>query len=62
MIHTSFVKKDLSKISRRVAHMSTGPGVYRWLAADGQVLYVGKAKNLRHRLQSYVRRGAKHSA
>lgn len=31
------------------------PGVYRWLDADGRLLYVGKAKNLRKRLQTYVR-------
>jgi excinuclease ABC subunit C len=30
-----------------------GPGVYRFLNAEGTVIYVGKAKNLRHRLASY---------
>lgn len=31
----------------------TSPGVYRWLDANGRILYVGKAKNLRSRLANY---------
>jgi excinuclease ABC subunit C len=34
----------------------TSPGVYRMLNAAGDVLYVGKAKNVRKRLASYARR------
>ncbi len=37
-----------------MAKVPTGPGVYRWLNANGQVLYIGKAKNLRSRMTSYI--------
>lgn len=33
------------------------PGVYRFLSADGGVLYVGKSKRVRERLLSYFRAG-----
>ncbi len=29
------------------------PGVYKYIDADGEILYVGKAKNLRNRIASY---------
>jgi excinuclease ABC subunit C len=37
----------------KAGEIPTGPGVYRWLDANGRVLYVGKAKNLRARLSNY---------
>lgn len=33
--------------------LSTEPGVYQMLGSNARVLYVGKAKNLKNRLQSY---------
>jgi excinuclease ABC subunit C len=46
------VAEDLSW-RPKTGDIPTNPGVYRWLDANGRVLYVGKAKNLRARLQSY---------
>ena len=37
----------------RPGEIPTQPGVYRFRDADGRVLYVGKAKNLRARLSNY---------
>jgi len=42
-------------IEHAVRHAPTSPGVYRMLNAASDVLYVGKAKNVRKRLSSYAR-------
>lgn len=36
-----------------LANVSQRPGVYRMLGAKGEVIYVGKARNLKNRLTSY---------
>ena len=38
----------------QVAKVPTDPGCYLWKDAEGAVIYVGKAKNLRSRLRQYV--------
>ena len=41
-------------IHNKLPIVSERPGVYRMLATDGTVLYVGKAKNLKKRLTNYT--------
>ncbi|MSO54800.1 MAG: excinuclease ABC subunit UvrC [Rhodospirillales bacterium] len=40
-------------IGREVALAPVGPGVYRMLGLDGEVLYVGKARSVKKRVASY---------
>ena len=44
---------DVLPYKPRAGEIPTNPGVYRFRDADGRVLYVGKAKNLRQRLSNY---------
>lgn len=44
---------DVLPYKPRTGEIPTDPGVYRFRDADGRVLYVGKAKNLRQRLSNY---------
>ncbi len=44
------------KLAERVATLSAGPGVYLMKNARDEVIYVGKAKNLKKRVASYFRR------
>jgi excinuclease ABC subunit C len=38
-----------------LSHLSSRPGVYRMLNGDGEVIYVGKARNLKKRVGGYFR-------
>ncbi|WP_084143605.1 excinuclease ABC subunit UvrC [Methylocapsa acidiphila] len=49
------VRRGASVIRGFWRHAPVGPGVYRMIGADGEVLYVGKAKSVRSRIASYVR-------
>src|SRR3979409_1673764 len=42
-------------IARHAKHAPSSPGVYRMIDATGDVLYVGKAKNIRKRIIAYTR-------
>jgi hypothetical protein len=41
-------------LQEKIRTLPTKPGVYLYKNADGEVIYVGKAKNLRSRVRSYL--------
>lgn len=45
---------EAASLVEQVAQVPTDPGCYLWKDAHGEVVYVGKAKNLRARLRQYV--------
>ena len=44
----------LDEIKKQLASVPTLPGVYLWKNKEGEVIYVGKAKQLRARMRQYV--------
>ena len=47
-------------IEKILAHMTQLPGVYKMLGNEGELLYVGKAKNLKNRVSSYFVKTIEH--
>src|SRR6184192_4136084 len=44
-------------LQQKISSIPASPGVYLYKNAEGQVIYVGKAKSLRHRVSSYFHEG-----
>ncbi|MGO8985877.1 MAG: excinuclease ABC subunit UvrC [Terriglobales bacterium] len=44
-------------LPQKIRSLPTSPGVYLYKNAEGEVIYVGKAKNLRSRVSSYFHEG-----
>jgi DNA polymerase III subunit epsilon len=45
----------LKRVNIKLKDIPTNPGVYFFKSASGEILYIGKAKNLKERLSSYFR-------
>ena len=44
-------------LQQKIRSLPTSPGIYLYKNAEGEVIYVGKAKNLRSRVSSYFHQG-----
>jgi excinuclease ABC subunit C len=49
-------------LEEKLKNLPTAPGVYIHKNADGKIIYVGKAKNLKNRVRSYFQSGRGHDA
>ncbi len=49
-------------LDEKLKNLPTAPGVYIHKNADGKIIYVGKAKNLKNRVRSYFQSGRGHDA
>ena len=52
--HVRAAEGAAPSLVEQVAKVPTDPGCYLWKDAAGEVIYVGKAKNLRARMRQYV--------
>ncbi len=55
-VRTRRTRNDLAFDREKLKHYPTQPGVYFMKNRTGEILYVGKAKNLRNRLRSYFQK------
>lgn len=49
-------------LEEKLKNLPTLPGIYMHKNADGKIIYVGKAKNLRNRVRSYFQNSRNHDA
>lgn len=42
------------RLRKKINELPNKPGVYQYFNANGEIIYIGKAKNLKNRVQSYL--------
>jgi len=47
------VKKDMMNLKQTIKQLPPSAGIYQYFDKDGNLLYIGKAKNLSNRVKSY---------
>ncbi len=50
------------KLKNILTKLPSSPGIYKMLDEEGLVIYLGKAKNLKHRVKSYFQKNYSHSS
>src|SRR6201992_3172636 len=53
-LHPAWACHNRMDLQQKIRTLPTQPGVYLYKNAEGEVIYVGKAKNLRARVRSYL--------
>ena len=48
--------ENIESLKKRVSKAPEGPGIYKWMDKNGNVIYIGKAKNIKNRLKSYLQK------
>ncbi|MGD1840386.1 MAG: excinuclease ABC subunit UvrC [Thermonemataceae bacterium] len=51
----------IQRLKKIISDLPTAPGIYKFLNKDHQIIYVGKAKQLRNRVSSYFTDSKQHS-
>lgn len=52
----------MSDLQEKLKTLPTNPGIYIHKNADGKIIYIGKAKNLKNRVKSYFQNSKNHDA
>ena len=56
VINVAVYKFRMNTLDQKLEHLPSNPGVYLFKDGKGAILYVGKAGNIKHRVNSYFQR------